>query len=216
MSRQSYLILSSALLTGLCLGGALSFPFWYGLLLYYAPDSISEQMAGYLSPDRTPDLWLPGILLGGVLWGVLLGQLGKIRPLWRVGIAGGVGVFAGWAIAVHPPFFDMVRAVWPASPDHIRWGTSLMLGVGLGGGITALVLGLAIRWGRAALGLAAGVALAAAIPALLVDLGLDALGIRWGAGNANMAKVVGLAFPAAALSAGALIGWYIARFGPRP
>jgi hypothetical protein len=66
--------------------------------------------------------------------------------------------------------------------------------------------------GRAALWLALGVAPAAAVPVLIVDMGLDAIGIRWGAGNANMAKVVGLAFPAATLSAGALIGWYLDRF----
>jgi len=72
---------------------------------------------------------------------------------------------------------------------------------------------LAVRWGRAALGLALGVSLAAAISALIVVMGLDAIGIRWGAGNANMAKVVGLGFPVATVSAGALIGWYLAQFG---
>jgi hypothetical protein len=48
---------------------------------------------------------------------------------------------------------------------------------------------------------------------LVVDIGLDAIGIRCGAGNANMAKVVGLAFPAATIAAGAVIGWYLVRLG---
>ena len=211
--HRGRLIILSALLTGLCLGGALSFPFWYGLCLYYAPASIREQLAGYLSPDSTPDFWLQGVVLGGVVWGLALGRLSGVQPLWRLGVAGGIGVFLGEVVAISPLFIGLHRALWPEAPPHIRWLMDLVFGVGLGGGVTALTVGLAIRWGRAALWLALGVILAAAIPALVVDMGLDAIGIRWGAGNANMAKVVGLAFPAATISAGALIGWYLAQFG---
>ena len=209
------LIILSALLTGLCLGGTLSFPFWYGLCLYYAPAPLKEQLAGYLSPDSTPDLWLPTVVLGGVIWGFALGRLSGIRPLWRLAIAGGIGILLGEFIALSPFFLNLHRAVWPEAPPHIRWGMDLVFGVGLGGGATAIVMGLAVRWGRAALWLALGVILASTIPALIVDMSLDAMGIRWGAGNANMAKVVGLAFPAATVSAGALIGWYMAQIGQR-
>ena len=212
---QARLIILSALLTGLCLGGALSFPFWYGLGLFYAPAATREQLSAYLSPDATPELWLPGIVLGGVAWGIALGWLSDIRPLWRLGVAGGVGVLLAQYIALSSPLINLDRAFGPGAPNHIRWAIDLVFGLGIGGGATALIIGLAIRPGLAALWLAIGVILAAAIPALIVDTGLDALGIRWGAGNANMAKVVGLAFPAATLSAGALIGWYIARFGPQ-
>ena len=209
---QARLIILSALLTGLCLGGTLSFPFWYGLCLYYAPASLREQLADYLSPDSTPDLWLPGTVLGGVSWGLGLGWLSGIRPLWRLGVAGGIGVLLGGFIATSLPSIGFPRALWPEAPPHIRLGMDLVFGLGLGGGATALLMGLAVRWRRAALRLALGVILASAIPALIVDMGLDAIGIRWGAGNANMAKIVGLAFPAATVSAGALIGWYLAQF----
>lgn len=212
---QARLILWSALLTGLCLGGTLSFPFWYGLSLFYAPALIRKQLSGYLSPDTTPDLWLPGVVVGGVAWGIGLGWLSGIRPLWRLGAAGGVGVLLAQYIALSSPLINLDRVLWPGAPNHIRWAMDLAFGLGIGGGATALTIGLAVRPGLAALWLAMGVILAAAIPALIVDIGLDALGIRWGAGNANMAKVVGLAFPAATLSAGAMIGWYIARFGPQ-
>ena len=212
---QARLIILSALLTGLCLGGSLSFPFWYGLALFYSPVSIREQLSGYLSPDTTPNLWLPGVVLGGLAWGIALGWLSGIRPLWRLGVAAGVGVLSAEYIALFSPLINLDRVLWPGAPNHIRWAIDLIFGLGIGGGATALAIGLAVRPGLAALWLALGVILAAAIPALIVDMSLDALGIRWGAGNANMAKVVGLAFPAATLSAGALIGWYIARFGPQ-
>ena len=203
----------SAVLTGLCLGGPLSFPFWYGLGLYYSPASIRELLTGYLSPDSTVDLWLPSVVSGGVVWGLALARLVEVRPVWRWGVAGGIGVFLAEIVATTSPFLSLHRGLWPQSPSHIRWMMDLVLGVGLGGGVAALTLGLAVRWGRSTLGLALGVVLAAALPALLVTLGLDAIGIRWGAGNANMAKIVGLAFPAATVSAGALIGWYLAQFG---
>ncbi|HKY52778.1 MAG TPA: hypothetical protein VJM08_00670 [Anaerolineales bacterium] len=212
---QARLIILSALLTGLCLGGTLSFPFWYGLGLFYAPTLIREQFSSLLSPDTTPDLWLPGVVLGGIVWGIALGWLSGIRPLWRLGVASGIGVLLAEYIALSSPLINLDRVLWPGAPNHIRWAMDLVFGLGIGGGATALAIGLAIRPGITALWLAFGVILAAATPALIVDISLDALGIRWGAGNANMAKVVGLAFPIATISAGALIGWYIARFSPQ-
>jgi hypothetical protein len=207
------LIILSGLLTGLCLGGALSFPFWYGLALFYAPTAVRERLAGYLSPQSTADFWEPGVVISGVVWGLALGRLGNVRRGWRLGVAGGIGVFLGGVLATLPAFMGLHRALWPSAPAHIRWAMDLAFGLGLGGGITALAIGLAVRWDGAALWLALGVVVAASVSALVVDLGLDAVGIRWGAGHANMAKVVGLAFPAATVSAGALIGWYFAQPG---
>ena len=210
---RSRLVILSALLTSLCLGSTLSFPFWYGLCLYYASASLREQLTGYLSPDLTADIWLPSVVFVGVIWGLALGRLNDIRPLWRLGVAGGLGCLLGGMIATTQFFIGFHRALWLDAPPHIRWAMDLAFGVGWGGGVTALAIGLAARAGRNALWLALGAIPAAAIPALIVDMSLDAMGIRWGAGHANMAKVVGLAFPAATLSAGALIGWYLARFG---
>src|SRR5687768_5194071 len=155
---QARLIILSALLTGLCLGGALSFPFWYGLGLFYAPTSIREQLSSYLSPDTTPNLWLPGVVLGGVLWGIALGWLSDIRPLWRLAVAGGIGVLIGEFIATFfLPFIGIPRTLLTGAPNHIRWGVELAIGVGFGGSVTALAIGLAIRPGPAALWLALGV-----------------------------------------------------------
>lgn len=213
--RTARLILLSALLTGLCIGGALSFPFWYGLGLYYAPAPIRAQWVAYLSPDSLRDFWQPGVVLGAVVWGVALGRLSGVRPLWRLGIAAGFGVFIGEVLVTAAPFLRLQHALWPEAPPHLRFVIEFVVGVGLAAGITGLLLGLAIRWGQTALGLALGMSLAAALPALAVAMGLDALGVRWGAGNASMAKVAGLGFPAATLSAGVVMGWYLAKFGPQ-
>jgi hypothetical protein len=212
-ARAARLTILSALLTGLCLGGPLSFPFWYGLGLYYAPASVRMQLVGYLSPDSLRDFWQPGVVVGGVIWGLGLGRLSGVRPLWRLGVAGGLGVFLGEVVVTSATFLRLQQALWPDVPQHIRFAMEFVLGVGLAAGITGLLLGLAVWWGRSAVWLALGMILAAAIPALVVDMGLDAIGIRWGAGNANMAKVVGLAFPAATINAGAFIGWCLAQFG---
>jgi energy-converting hydrogenase Eha subunit A len=212
MTNQTRLILWTGVLTGLCLGGTLSFPFWYGLSLYYVPVNIREQFVGYLSLDSLVDIWLPSIVLGGLIWCLALARLSGVRPVWRLCLGGGLGVLLGGVVATSTPFPRLFGALWPQAPVHIRWITNLVLGVGLGAGITALALGLGIRWERSALKLAFGVFLAASLPALIVALGLDAVGIRWGMGNANMAKIAGLAFPAAAISAGLLIGWYLARY----
>ena len=209
--RMAQPIILSALLTGLFLGGSLSFPFWYGLIYYYASAPVKAQLATYLSPDSLPAIWHPGVVVGAIIWGVSLAHISGIRPLWRLGLAGGVGVFLGQLLWTFPAI-DLQDALWPTVPPHIRFAREFVVGVGVAAGITTLILGLAIRPERAVLWLALTAALAAAVPALIVDLGLDLMGIRWGAGNANMAKVVGLGFPAASLSAGAAIGWYLARF----
>lgn len=212
MTNQTRLILCTAALTGLCVGGSLSFPFWYGLSLYYAPVHIRERLEGYLSLDSTVDLWLPGIFLGGLIWCLALARLSGVRPVWRLCLAGGLGVLLGGVVATSTPFPRIFSALLPQTPVHIRWIMNLVLGVGFGAGITALALGLVIQWGRAALKLSLHVFLVVTLSALLVALGLDAFGIRWGMGNANMAKIAGLAFPAATISAGLLIGSYLAHY----
>jgi hypothetical protein len=212
MKNQRRLILSTAVLTCLCLGSTLSFPFWYGLVLYYAPVELRQRLASYLSPDTTPDIWLPSMAIGGLIWGSAVARLRGLQPLWRLGFAGGLGVLLGGIVAVSTPFPHIFGVLWPQAPVHVRWIMNLVLSVALGGGIAALILGLAIHWRLSALSLALGVALAAALSALLVALGLDAMGIRWGMGNANMAKIAGLAFPVATFSAGLLIGSYLTRY----
>jgi hypothetical protein len=212
MKNQRRLILSTAGLTCLCLGSTLSFPFWYGLVLHYAPVELRQRLASYLSPDTTPDIWLPSIAFGGLIWGWALARLSGLRPIWRLGFAGGFGVLLGGVVAVSTPFPHVLGVLWPQTQVHIRWIMNLVLSVALGGGIATLVLGLAIHWRLSILRLALDVALAAALPALLMALGLDAMGIRWGMGNANMAKVAGLAFPVATFSAGLLIGRYLTRY----
>lgn len=206
-------LILGALLTSFCIGGPLSFPFWYGLWLYYASASMKESLASFISADSLRDIWQPGVVLGAVIWGLALARLSGMRPPWRLALAGGIGVFLAEVVATNEPFLRLHRALWPSAPAHIRWAMDLVFGVGFGGGLTALAIGLATRWERRVLWLAFGAILIAATPALIVDLVLDALGVRWGAGNANMAKIVGLAFPCSTASAGALIGWYLARFG---
>jgi hypothetical protein len=107
------------------------------------------------------------------------------------------------------------RVFGPQLPVHIGWIIDLAFGLGLGGGLTALTIALLVHKEHSVVGLVLSVTIASALTALVVAFGLDAIGIRWGAGNANMAKVVGLTFPAATMCAGALIGWYLAKFGQR-
>lgn len=211
MKNQRRLILSTAVLSCLCLGSTLSFPFWYGLVLYYAPVDLRQRLVSSLSPGSVVNIWLPSIASGGLVWGLALARLSGLQPIWRLCLAGGLGVLLGAVVATSTPFPHVFSVLWPHTPVHIRWIMNLVLGVALGGGIAALILGLAIHWELSVLRLALDVTLAAAIPALLLALGLDTFGIRWGMGNANMAKVAGLAFPVATFSAGLLIGRYLAH-----
>lgn len=213
MRNQRRLILSTAVVTCLCLGSTLSFPFWYGLVLYYAPADLRQRLASYLSPDTTPDIWLPSMAFGGLIWGWALARLSGLQPVWRLSFAAGLAVLLGGVIVVSTPFPRVFTLLWPQAPIHMLWIMNLVMGVAIGGGMSALALGLAIQPGRSVLRFALGVALAGALPALLVALGLDAIGIRWGMGNANMAKVAGLAFPVATFSAGLLIGQYLTHRG---
>jgi hypothetical protein len=199
------------MLTGLCLGCTLSFPFWYGLGLYYVPANTRERLAGIISLDNIVQIWLVTILLGGLTWGLALNRLSGLS-IWRLCLAGGFGALLGGVVATSTPFPHLFNVLWPQAPIHIRWIMTLVLGIGLGGGILALAVGLALRWGYSILKFTLSVFFAASLPALIVALTLDMFGIRWGMGNANMAKIAGLAFPAATLSAGAVIGWYLARY----
>jgi hypothetical protein len=210
---HSRIIFGSIVLTGLCLGGTLSFPFWYGLGLYYSPITIRETFAGYLSPDSTADVWLPIVVLGGVIWGLLLARLSGVQPIWRLGVGTGIGILLSAISVTSPPLAHIHRVFGPQLPVHISGIIDLVVGLGLGGGLTAFAVALVIRRGHSALWFVLGVVIVAALTAFIVAFVLDAIGIRWGAGNANMAKVVGLAFPASTMCAGALIGWYLAKFG---
>ena len=211
----THIILWSTLLTGLCLGGTLSFPFWYGLGFYYASTPIQKTLMSYLSPDSTADLWLPSVVLGGIVWGLLLARLGGVKPIWRLGVGTGVAILVSTIIVTTPPLMGIHRVFGPQLPVHIGWIIDLAFGLGLGGGLTALTIALLVHKEHSVVGLVLSVTIASALTALVVAFGLDAIGIRWGAGNANMAKVVGLTFPAATMCAGALIGWYLAKFGQR-
>jgi hypothetical protein len=148
--RTARLVILSALWTGLLLGGSLSFPFWYGLIYYYTPASVQAQLAIYLSPDSLPDIWHSGTIVGAVIWGLTLARISGIRPLWRLGLAGGVGVFLGQVLWTFPAI-DLQDALWPDVPPHIRLAREFVVGIGVAAGITALSFGLAIRWERAAL-----------------------------------------------------------------
>jgi hypothetical protein len=132
-----------------------------------------------------------------------------------LGLVGGSGVLAGLVMATSATFLRVQKLLLPAGSPHVRFAGEFVLGMALAGGIAATLFGLAVRPSWSALGLGIMVALAAAIPAFLVDVSLDALGVRWGAGNANMARVVALGFPVCTLSAGAVIGWWLARFAPK-
>jgi hypothetical protein len=101
-------------------------------------------LTGYLSPDSLGDIWQPGLVLGGVLWGEALALLFGVRPLWRLGIAGGLGVFLGEVIVTSATFLRLQQALWPEAPEHMRFGLELVLGVGFAAGITGLLLGVVL------------------------------------------------------------------------
>ena len=195
----------SGLVTGLCIGSGLGFPFWYELLMRLAP-----QFPFQIQYD--PQFWPVGIILAGVVVGLALARVIGLRPLWRFGLAGGVSIGAGFFLVTSAPVLDFTNNIRSNAPLHIRFAFELVLGLGVAASLLGLALGLALPDWRTALKLCLGSSFASMVSAIVVVVSLDLIGVRVGSGNMAMPKVVGMAFPLASITSGAVIGRLLAQF----
>lgn len=201
-------IFRSALAAVICLAGFIGFPFWYGLLVYLLPDSIGNMLEHWLPGDVLAHNWLPISIVGGALWGWQLSRILSHPYTWRFISACGVGVGIGQVLAtgqiqglIHPFFVE--------APFHVWFAVQFLLGIGAVVIMTAFALGIALRSWHVAMNLALAGSIATIIPAFVILWLMDALGVRVGVGNANMARVMVLGFLFATLAGGAVFGWVL-------
>jgi hypothetical protein len=211
--RPIHLIGLCGLTCGFCLGGALSMPFWTALLVRATLPSDQAQAVNRLLAEPLQAFWPVGTLLGGGVWAWTLAQLISLRPAWRMAAAGGISVGLGHLLVTSATFIELANSLRSEAALPVRFALELVLGLGLAAGqlglaagLLGLALGVTARGWRVGLQLALASSVAAALPASIVVAALDSLGVRVGSGEAAMAKVVSLAFPAAAVAAGAVVG----------
>jgi hypothetical protein len=212
--RCPSIIFRISLLATIFLGGFISFPFWYGLLIYTLPLPYKSLLERAVPSDLLPGIWLPISVLGGAIWGWQLARSLVYASPWRLLIACGTSVGIGMILA-NGPIQRLVNPHLMDTPFHIRFAVQFALGIGVVVILTGLALGIAVKSWKAAVWLAIAGSLAAVLPAIIVLFILDTLGIRVGSGNAAMAKVMVLGFLAATLAGGGLIGWILAHYAHR-
>lgn len=157
------------------------------------------------------------MLLGSTLWSVGMARLAGAALTRRVWWAGTLG-FVPMTILVSAGLTLAEPFVFSAQlPVHRLFTALFVPSVGLIAGSSALVLGWALRMGRASFALAARTGLAAALAFLAVNLGMEALGWQVGGpGAEERATMITVLFAgdvAAALAGGAVLGGRLA--GPR-
>jgi hypothetical protein len=204
----------SALAAGVCLGGGLSLPFLQALLVRAVPASLARWIETTLPANQLADLWPAPILMGGAVWGMVLGWGSGYHALWRFGVAGGAATLLGFIIVTSDPFLSFVNGLWPNTPLHFRFALEFTLGLGLAAGLTGAALGLTTRSWQMTLALLLAGSLTAIATATLVVIGLDRLGVRVGTGNAAMAKIAALGFLSTTSITGAVSGWILTWFRP--
>jgi hypothetical protein len=202
------IILRSALAAVICLAGFIGFPFWYGLLAYLLPHPISDLLEHWLPGDVLAHNWLPISIMGGALWGWQLSHILSYPHTWRFVAACGAGVGIGQVLATGQ-IQRLIHPLFEGAPFHVWFAIQFLLGISAVIIMTGVALGVALRSWHIAVTLALVGSVAAVIPAFTILFILDALGVRVGVGNANMAKVIVLGFLAATLAGGAVFGWVL-------
>jgi hypothetical protein len=207
-------ILASAVATVSCLSGGLLLGAGLGMLVASLP---------FHGPLATLALIpaLIGILGGGAVWGLLLSRIHSFPNRTAAAIVG--GLCYGPAVIAAALLLEQLRRLLidqhrlAGQPVHvvftILFVPMMFLVATVGASGMLLAGGRRANWLRSALiaGLAAGLAF------LIMDLALDALGMRVGAPRAaerfTMLTVAFLSSSAGAFSAGAVLGRVLA--GPR-
>lgn len=207
------IVLGSAVVAGICLGGAAAFPFMLGRLLAAIQD---ESLTGQPHP------LLYGVILaafagGGAGWGWSLARLiGYYEPK-RVAVAGGVSFGAGVLVSVLGafPLAGALQGLIPAEqPTHVIYLLTFVILLSFTCALTGAATGIAFQSTSLAGRLAALGALGAVASFAVVVMGMDAAGLRVGTGNAAMVKVTAAANLAAALVFGAVAGALATRWLP--
>lgn len=203
------LIFRCALAAVICLAGFMGLPFWYGLLVYLIPP-LGRLPGQRLLMDTMAHAWMQISITGGGLWGWRLARIISHPHPWRLVVACESGIGIGQAL-VTGPIQLILHPMFGGAPFHVWFAIQFLLGIGIVVILTGTALGIALRSWHIALNLAlvGGPAAVASAGGVLVLL--DVLGVRVGAGHANMAKVMVFGFLAATLAGGALFGWVLGR-----
>ena len=204
------IIFRSALAAVICLAGFIGFPFWYGLLAYLLPHPIGDLLEHWLPGDVLAHNWLPISIVGGALWGWQLSRIISYPYTWRFVVACGLGVGIGQALATGL-IQGLIHPFFAGAPFRVWFAIQFLLGIGAVVVVAGVSLGITLRSWRVALTLALAGSVAAVVPAFAILFLMDAFGVRVGAGNANMARVMVLGFLAATLAGGAVFGWVLGR-----
>ena len=201
----------SALATGVCLGVAAGLPFWRALVVSTLPAYERAMFETTPAAQIFPALWPVVIVAGGVAWGWALARITGHPHARRLALAGGMGVAVGYLLATAVVVPSFTSGFSTGQPPHVEFGIIFVLATGVAAAVTGTALGVAVRsWqATASLTLAGGVG--AAVPAALVAVCLDLLGMRVGSGDAAMPKVAALGFLAASLAVGAAMGLVLTR-----
>jgi hypothetical protein len=202
------IIFRSALAAVICLAGFIGFPFWYGLLAYLLPDSIGNMLERWLPGEVLAHNWLPISIIGGALWGWQLSRILSHPYTWRFISACGVGVGIGQVLATGQ-IQRLIHPFFAGAPFHIWFAIQFLIGIGAVVIMTAVALGVALWSWRVAVTLALVGSVATIIPAFAILFLMDTLGMRVGAGHANMARVMVLGFLFATMAGGAVFGWIL-------
>ncbi|HEY5982075.1 MAG TPA: hypothetical protein VIU38_01265 [Anaerolineales bacterium] len=202
-------VLASAVTTLLCLSGGLLIGGGGAALLTNLPGHAPIQTIGVLAGL----IVIVGIFGGGGLWGWRMARLHNFPDTRRAAVVGGLAFGIGVALAavLLPQLRALVqRNMLPQAPVHVVFTTvfvpMMFLVSTIGATALLLVSGKRINW----LGSGVLVGLVAAIAFLVVDLLLDALGMRVGGPRAaervTMLSVAFLSSAAGAFAAGAVLG----------
>jgi len=201
-----------AVLTVLVLAGGLIASFMVSSATFQA---LSGRVPGWLTFTLAVLVFSASTLFSSALWGVGMAHLAQVPASRRVAWAGSLG-FVPIALLL---IFGL-QAAEPIAfrtnlPLHRLFTVLFVPSAGLIASTSSLALGWALRWGRAAPGLALRVGLTAALAFLAVNLGMEALGWQVGgpgaAERATMLTVLFVSNLGAALAGGAMLGMTLAQ-----
>jgi hypothetical protein len=166
--------------------------------------------------------FLAAYLIAGGLWGHRLGRIAGYNRSRSFIVAGAIGVALPTGVAVTALTYveqNLAVLLWGGLPVHVIFGFSFALAALVLSGIAGLAFGLSLGSARLARQLAVGGGGAGALTFVIVDIGLDVLGFRVGAPNAEqratmlVVAVVGLW--ATAIVGSAVLGRILAQEGAK-
>ena len=206
-------VLRGAMLTALTLFGGIVIGGVLGEITFHAlpGHSIIKPSAIHIALSAIPAL--TGFLVGGALWGILIGRLGQASDLRRMAVAGMLGfapITIGLVLVLNALEPVAVERFGAHIPIHYLFTLSFAPTAFLIAGVSAWAIGRGLRINSLAWALLWRVGIAAALAFLIVNLVMETLGWVVGAPRAaerfTMLTVMLAGNLGAALAGGAVLG----------